>query len=233
MWSRRPGRRLPASVPAPAMRRGPRRALPSARLSRTAVRQVSLPPSPRSAACSLPGLPARRSARWCRPVGTGDRAARPGSVRPPASAPPLYDADAVTGPGTAVVVAHAGGSVPGRSRAAVPSYVGPGPAGVPLSPARVRSAAPAATRRHAVPVGLTACRQVPDRSPPFSCPGVLPPPREAPARVPPAVPSASAGHPADSPSYAFKRNDPPRYQQLFPDFFQDLFPALRARRFRR
>jgi hypothetical protein len=191
---------------------------------RAAVRLASLPPSPRSAACSLPGFPARRSARWCHPR----RHRRPGRTAlfrsdPPRRRRPCMTPLRLLAPEPPAWSPMPACSVPGRSRAAVPSYVGPGPTGGPAQSGAVRSAAPAASRRHAVPVGLTACRQVPDRSPPFLPPEGLPPPHEAPARMPPVVPSASAGHPADSPSYVFKEERPPALPTTFSRLFQDLF----------
>ena len=156
MWSRWPRRRLPAS----AMRRGPRRALPSARSSRAAVRRVSRPPSPRSAACSLPGFPARRSARWCHPR----RHRRPGRTALFRSDPPRRRRPCLTpmrqlapespawSPTPAILF-------PGGSRAAVPSYVGPGPTGGPAQsgavPVRCPHSIPA-PRRPRWPYGLPA-----------------------------------------------------------------------------
>jgi hypothetical protein len=115
---------------------------PLGRPPRTAVQQASLPPSPRSAAGSLPGFAARRSARWCHPTGTGDQAARPCFVWAPTPAPPLYDAAAATGPETAVAVSRVGlycfRPVPRRR----PLVRRPGTRRVPLRPARSRSLPP-------------------------------------------------------------------------------------------
>jgi hypothetical protein len=195
---------------------------PLGRSPRTAVRQASLPPSPRSAAGSLPGFAARRSARWCHPTGTGDQAARPCFVWAPTPAPPLYDAAAATGPRNRRrglprrPVLFPAGPAPPPPRASARDPPGATP------PGAVPVAAPAAFRHHAVPVGLAACRQGPDWSrSPAQGSRRLPTRLRRGCRLP--SPLASAGHPADSPSYACKRSEPPRCQQLFPDFFQDLF----------
>jgi hypothetical protein len=186
-----------------------------------AVRHASLPPSPRSAAGSLPGFAARRSARWCHPTGTGDQAAWPCFVWAPTPAPPLYDAAAATGPKPPSRSPASACTVSGRSRAAAPSCAGPGPAGCRSArrgPGRCPRSVPAPRRPH----WLCGCRQGPDWSR-FPAQGSrrLPTRLRRGCRLP--SPLASAGHPADSPSYACKRSEPPRCQQLFPDFFQDLF----------
>jgi len=177
MWSRWPGRRLPASVPAPrcaadrdgrspqapAASRGPASepaAVPSiggplaAGLCGQAVRPlVSPPPTPATGPHGpVPFGPPRRR----RPCMTPLRLLAPES---PSQSP------------TPAVLFPAGPGPPS------PRTSARDPPGVPPSPARSRSAAPAASRRHAVPVGLTACRQIPGRSPPF-----LPP--EGPAASP-------------------------------------------------
>jgi hypothetical protein len=120
---------------------------------------------------------------------------------------------------------------PGGSRAAVPSYVSPGPAGSRSARRGPGPPPPAAGRRHAVPSASRPAGRARTGAPSSPQPG-------GPCRLPmrfrrgcrPAVPSFVSPAPLPSPSYVCMRSEGPRCQQLFPDFFQELFPGRRARR---
>ena len=121
----------------------------------------------------------------------------------------------------------------------------PCPRGLPLRPGRSRpvpgrrpsraSQEPARSprsgkRRPAAPGSVPAPRR-PSRlagraragAPSCPSPGVLPPPMRSRRGCRAAAPSAVSRHPAVSPSYAGRRSEPPRHQQLFLDFFQEFF----------
>jgi hypothetical protein len=182
-----PGRRPPASVPAPGLLAAPGGRSPQ--------------PPPRAVR-----TPTRR-----RPCMTPPRPLAPG---PPSRFP-----------------APARFRFPGGSRAAAPSYVSPGPAGSRSARRGPGPLPPAGDRRHAVPSASRPAGRARTGAPSLPQPG-------GPCRLPvrfrrgcrPAVPSFVSPAPLPSPSYVCKRSESPRCQQLFPDFFQELFPGRRARR---
>ena len=200
---------------------------PLRRRPRTAVRTVSRTASPRVAVRLT--------------TGPSGQAARPGPLSRTSSA-------RSPGPGCACGP-HCPGAAPVRRRAAVLPvpwfpFSGGSRAAVPLwrQPGTARSrpfgggmpvrCPPAASRYPAVPRW--------PRGPPAAVaeapraqPGFLPAIQQGPARTPARCPPASGRHPCRSPSFADMRSGPPHRQQLFPDFFQEVFRAAACRCFRR
>jgi len=173
-------------------------------------------------------FPAGRPARWCRPrwhPPAGHRTA--GTSRTPHPAPPLSGAAACR----LALDRPRGFPAPAWSRGwLVPGLPSPR-ASAPDPPARSTRRVPprcpqAVARRPRRPVGLRPAGRARTGGPSLPQPGGH---RRLPMRFRrgcrPAVPSGVSPAPCRFPSYACKRSDPPRRQQLFLNFFQDLFPC--------